>query len=254
MYFISDETGSWIAIKKIERLENILKKLSSIDIIVSDLDDTDAYSSAFRIGIRLVNRYFLQKPCIRSWCISQAVHVLEGSFDKDAAGQEFLHEVFSDGCMRKDAEMACSPAFIASKLFPGIQDFYRQFHVPKVYLTRNIPCIAQQYEAFLGLEFGLYNQCDKEKGIADIIQKYPFKRNYLIKENNPSDGIDICGYLREMELFGAIDSFVSVFVVKNKSSVNPEFDINISRDYRLLNKAIMDSSQDLKISKSILSR
>ena len=254
MYFISDETGSWIAIKEIERLETILKKLSITDIIVSDLDDTDAYSSALRIGIRLINRYFLQKPGIRSWCISQAVRLLEGSFEKDAAGQEFLYEVFTDDCMRKDAERACSPAFIAHTLFPGIQDFYRQFHVPKVYLTRNIPDIAQQYEAFLGFEFGLYQQCDKEKGIADIIQKYQFKRNYLIKENNPSDGSDICGYLREMESFGGIDSFVPIFVAKNKSFVNPEFDISIGRDYRLLNKIIMDSSQDLKISKSILSR
>ena len=225
--------GSWVAIKP-ESEAGLTEKIMSSDILISDIDGTDARSPAIDIVLRaLTRRDYLSQHEFLAWVATTAYKLLRKG--KDAYTETWLD--FVEKFLRNPEELEkikkkYTPEFIASTFYPGVLEFYRLLakNIIKVYSTRNIKEIVDAYKEAAKFHEALPEQFDKVRALEDICNRYPNLRRLIIKEDYRG-GEGVLEFLNYMARKGAIDYFVSIYVASSPKDINPKSDITIGRDY-----------------------
>jgi hypothetical protein len=239
-YLVEPKNGIWVAVKSgLERDEKLelVRRLYSSNIIVSDLSGTDTHSPAKKIVFDCLFRpeYFDNKE-FRGWCIETLRDLVK--FGKDAEfvrWKKFL-EILERSSkafekLRKRVKTVFTKEYAESHHFPGLKDFYGSFpEAVKVYDTADIRESVEPYGELFSFTEIFSESFDKIGTIERICKRYPERRRLMIKTDHSSENGKILELLNQMVRTGKLDYFTTVYVSTKK--MNPNFDFNIGENYK----------------------
>jgi hypothetical protein len=208
----------------------IVSRILTANICVSDLDDTDALSPAKRIGFDF--KHFGKYPSYWSWILTSGLNYLfNGKNAESQSWRNFLEKYLRNPQELERIAQIFNPAAINESLFPGVIQFYQSLSLScsKVYVTRNIGEIASAYALELGID-QLYSETyDKRKVLENLVNSNPQCRRWIVKGDSDED-TEMLDYLRFKKKNRKIDDVVGIKVAKSKP--DPDYDLTLFRDYR----------------------
>lgn len=208
--------------------EQILKS----DVLISDLDDTDALSPGKKIAWNALSRKVL-KPKLWLWALKAGYRVLSG----DEAGgskswKEYIKLFLRDHKEIKRAKEKLTNDEIERLLYPGIQELYKILSpkMYKVYFTRNILPIGWLFYKFLEFDEVIAEVFDKGKATAQFVKNNPQFKTYFVKGDSIEDK-DILDVLEFYKRKGRIENVVSCYRANSEKKINRRFDVNVGGNY-----------------------
>jgi hypothetical protein len=233
-YYLNTRNQGWLHIK--DTWQDLKNKILSSDLLVSDLDGTDAKSPAIYVASDAFRRErYLTNIDFLKWAVKSPLKLLaKGDVAESELWSEFVEKFLRNPVELDRVRDTFTPEFTASRLYPGLIEFYGMLNkkIKKIYSTRNIKEIAESYKIAVGFDEAIAEQNDNVKALEDICKRYPHKRRLIIKENY--DDTNLIDYLEFLVRNNHIDSYVTIFVTNSKSNLSPNFDINIGKDYTRL--------------------
>lgn len=227
--------GVWVAIKSELKREDLVERLLSSDIMVSDLDGTDAPSPAKEIAYTSLKRpKYLSDPRFWLWCISTEYKLIKnGKNAESETWATFVEKFLRNPKELEKLKQKYTPEFVASKFYQGVIDFYRLMspNMIKIYLTRNIKEVAEAYKQSASFDEVMAEQFDKENSIKRISHRYPERRRFVVKGDSPEDE-QMLKVLIHGKQRGKFNQVTSIYVADSANHLNPNFDINIGRNYK----------------------
>ncbi len=216
--------------------EELVVRIKTADICISDLDYTDANSPAKNLAADFF--HFWSKDYAR-WALSTAKRKIS-PLERQRADSESWSE-FIDSFLKKEEELEYvkqrfSEAQVKKSLYPGVEEFYQSISgALKVYLTRNIPEVADAYARELGINVIIAEAFDKTEAIENyFLNNWNLKR-WVVKGDSEEDA-EVLDFLEYQKRRRKIDDVVGIYVCGD--SYNSKFDINIPQDYRGLVEAM----------------
>jgi len=237
MGYIIDPSNDevWVAIKPQLKKEDLVKRILSSDIMVSDLDDTDTQSPSKEIAYASLKRpKYLSDPRFWLWCISTEYKLIKnGKNAESETWATFIEKFLRNPKELEKLKQKYTPEFVASKFYQGAMDFYglMPLNMIKIYLTRNIKEVAESYKQSASFDEVMAEQFDKENSIKRISQKYPERRKFIVKGDSPEDEQMLKVLIHEKQR-GKLDQVTSIYVADSQNHINPNFDVNIGRNYK----------------------
>lgn len=211
-------------------LDEHARRICSIDLLVSDLDDTIAPCQAKKIILDNVPKNILNP---RMWyaCATYLLHKFTGE-PREKAWQKYKKYFFNNEERSKIKEKY-TKEYAESTLFPGFLDFLSIFPegLLKVYLTGNIPEIVGGYFQATNFDYAIADVVDKEKSIEKLLKIYPNKKRIWFSADNPEDEAAL-KFLKDKESKGEIDFVYSLYVTPSSNKLNEKYDINIPQNYK----------------------
>lgn len=236
--------GTWVAVKPGLIQENLVERLFNSDILVSDLDDTDAPSPAKEIARNsLTSRSYLTNPKFWLWVLGTEYQLAK----KGRNAESYRWSVFIRRFLRDPQKLArlsrqYTPEFVAPKLYQGVREFYDLLPwVFKIYLTRNIKEVGEAFREAAGFNEVMAEQFDKQEGIQRVVKAYPERKRFVIKGDSAEDEA-MLDVLNELKRRGKIEEVTPIYIADSPNKLNPRFDINIGRDYNGLVRLIKEIS------------
>ncbi len=242
---------AWVDYCGIE--EQLLAKVRSCDIIISDLDGTDTPSTGAREVLRYVASHTFDTTLQRwSWKAARAYLL-----DKNITSAHIWHgfvahflTVSEDGTVSEKRETRTiseekerlhkiyTPKHASSLLYPGVRDFYHLLRAAeKIYVTKAVYEIAAGFAAASHFDLFFADAYDKAHIVQRVIEGHAHRQRYLVKGDTSNDEtmLDVLHWYKKK---GTIDDVVGINVCRDDECINPHFDINIGRDYRGLVDAL----------------
>lgn len=225
------ETG-WVAAKEELNEVALAANILSCNICVSDLDETDAESPAKEIARKAIGTSYL-RPAYWGWCL-RTKRALERE-GKKVEGERWRK--YGELFLRKKRGIKKAGEYFNEKrvrefLYPGVEEFYgilgRRY---KVYLTRNIREVGEKFGGVLGFDEVQGEVLDKAKALEEFVKGHPFDW-YLVKGDSEEDEemLEVLKYfLRKRKIQGYFGCYVAEEAGEGK--MNPNFGVNIGRDY-----------------------
>ena len=226
---------SWIAIADDADESDLVRRIRSTDIILSDLDKTDAYPgrevalSFLTNGRNILDRKFWNWAGTAGYLL-----YLEG---KQAYNNVVLS--FANLFVKTPSELTrirkkYQESYVLTTFYPAVLDFYSAFpKALKIYVTRNIKEIATAYAAGAHFNYAMPEQYDKKSAVDIIHQEFPDKKQYLVRGDTIEDQA-MAQRLKEIKDDKSIDDVVYINVAFNKRNMNQIADINTSRNQTAL--------------------
>lgn len=224
----------WVAVNGTIKDEvDLRSRLLSVDVCLSDLDDTDAKSPARYIALRDSGQRFFKEWDYTKW-LTRTVwnYLLDGKGAQQRCWEDYTHLFLKSPCDLASLRADLSEREMNDLVFPGVDDFYNLITSPKLYVTQNVMYLAMHFKERFSFS-GVFSGVENKSGLVeDFIKEFPHFRRYLVKGNTERDEgmVAILRYYKER---GVIDEVVSCYVAESSEpgSLNPRFDINIGRDY-----------------------
>jgi len=220
------------------KLNEHANRISFIDLLVSDLDDTIAPCTAKEIVLEKIVKqpYNLFNPKMLDACAS---YIFNGFKDKakSIAWQKYKRYFLNTNEERSKISQKYTEEYAKSTLFPGFLDFLSLLpeNTVKIYLTGNISEIIEGYIKATGFNEAISDQFNKEKGIKKVTKRYPNKKRILFSANDPEDEAAL-DFLKYKKTKGEIEYVYSLYVTKSPNRINERYDINIAQIYTGLNE------------------
>ena len=231
-FVIAPYDSVWVAIKPHLKEDELVERLLGSDILVSDLDDTDATSSAKSIAFnRLKTSY--ANPEFLFWCLTTELRLAKkGRNAESESWSIFIEKFLRNPQVLKRLAETYNTEFAEKTLYPGVQEFYRMLppEMIKIYLTRNIREIGEVYREVLGFHEVLPEAFDKRHAMEGILKNNPMIRRIILKGDSLEDE-GALDFVLHKHRKGELDGTTSIYVAKSPHQLNPHFDINIGRNY-----------------------
>ena len=236
--------GIWVAIKPELEKEGLVERLLSSDILISDLDDTDAPSPAKAIARNgLTTLTYLKDPKYWLWVLATGYTLAKnGKSAESEAWLRFVQRFLRNPKELEKLRRIYTSQFAASTFYPGVLDFYRLMpeEMIKIYVTRDILEVADAYKQAAGFNEAMSEQFDKKSSIREIVNKYPERRRFVLKVDSPEEESTL-EFLVQSKRLGKIDEVTSIWVTDSPHKLNPKFDANIPRNYNGLVQLIKEA-------------
>ncbi len=239
-HILRDTADGWVATKDPTKFDDLARRIKHADLIVSDLDDTDAPSPAKAEAYRcLLQPRRALNPRFWAWCAATAWKLLREGDAANLPQWLAFKEQFLDEPALRDIAQRHTPKSAITSMFPGAQHFYIPFlrRARRYYVTGNIPQITDAYLRANAFDGMLCDQYDKARSIERLLSDNISRDRILIKGNAAEDQ-EMLDVLRAYRQRGLIQDYMSIHVAKSKNAMNPAFDINIGQDYRALNSLL----------------
>jgi len=238
-------------------------KLLSADVVVSDLDYTDAQYSpaediAFkRIGVNSTTQGYLKYFW---WSIWTGLNLISAfsSPEVDKMLEKVKEQTFSDysriflrkpsaeaeeksdaalkSAVNQEISTLLTPSYLSRSLFPGVKEFYHLLPAKKMYLSRNIHPVVKAYAGHLGFDGFEFEVKDKELALETLLQNNRSRRRMIIRSDGPAENemISAARFYQRQKLSYLDD----LLVIKRSLSLNDDFshcDVLVgSNDYGLV--------------------
>lgn len=229
MQYLNKDTP-WVAVNDDANPDDLLSRIRSCNIIVSDLDNTDAPSTGKKIVYSFLARHLFDLDVL-SW----TAHTLQTLLvDKQIKWEHVWHAFINNFINNEERErllQVYTPTRARASLYEGVTDFYGHFcGAKKVYVTKTIRKAAMGYQIASEFDLTFAEQADKTHAIHLIVNHFPQHGRYLVKGDSTPDE-RMLRALRFLKTQGAIEDVVGINVCKSRKNINPHFDVNIPRDY-----------------------
>lgn len=232
------EGKSWVLIPELtsESFGLLRKRLSQADLLVADLDDTDAPSPAKEIAKRfLMKREGAVNPKFWAWGLKTGLAFLQdGQKAESCAWENFLANFRENGEVLKIINQF-TPQSARQISYPGVGEFYQNLSCPKVYLTRNVAKVANAFARTFGFSQIFAEEFDKKRALSQVCQAYPLARTFIVRGDSFEDA-EIVQLLEDKKRQGEIEDVVSICVCQELKQAAFLADIYTSRDQTLLAK------------------
>jgi len=227
----------WVSVKPEIHLD-LSKRISTSDILVSDLCDTDAPSPLKKVALSSLSKpeYWIN-PNFQKWNMKCIKNILKRKrkCSESQLGKQFIELFLRDQKILEEITKKYTPEFAESTFYPGVMEFYSLLpdDMIKFYVTRNIEEITQAYKQAAGFTAFMSEQFDKQKSMEELIKKHPERKRFILKGDSQEDeaALDCLKFSKRNK---RIDEVLSIFVTDHPCSVNNKFDINIGKDYTKL--------------------
>lgn len=226
---------SWIAIADDTDESVLVQRIRNTDIILSDLDKTDAFPARELFVDFLNDKKHSMDRKFWLWMVAMGKFVYK-------EGRQAINSIavsFTNNFLRNPEELEriakkYTPEYAAQKFYPGVIDFYAALpNALKIYITRNIANIAQPYAEAANFHFVYAEQYDKAKSVDTIVSKFPNKKKYIVRGDSSEDDA-MNQKLQEHQQQETIDYKVYINVAGSYRRTNPRADINTSRNQTAL--------------------
>lgn len=226
---------SWIAISDDTDESDLVRRIRNSDIILSDLDKTDAFPCKDLVIDFLTDRRHAMDRKFWLWAIAMGKFVYQ-------EGKEAINIMAASftNCFLRDREeleriaKKYTPEYASQKFYQGVTDFYAELpDALKIYVTRNILNIAQPYAAAAHFHYVSSEQYNKEKSVDTIVAKFPDKKRYIVRGDSPEDE-KMNQKLQEYQQQGTIQYAVYINVTGSYRRTNPRANVNTSRNQTAL--------------------
>lgn len=220
------EGDSWLKINNPEFRE----RLEGADILLADLDETDAPSPAKKIARQIVTKTLNLKSF--AWLTQTVVAFLRNNQKAESgAWKNFL----ADFRQNKDFQKALrefTPQEALRVSYPGVLEFYNSLSCPKVYVSRNVSEVVSAFAQAFGFSQIFTEQFNKIEALPQIFQSYPDVKTIIVRGDSEEDG----EVVRFLEKKGK--NVVSVCVCKRLGRNGFPADILTSPNQTLLFKVL----------------
>lgn len=235
-YIVEPTNGDgWVLAKKGYNKDNIAELIRSSDSVVSDLDDTVA-ESPIREMIKLGSKElkYLLNPACWLWAVLTKIRLrLDGEEAESTVGKSFTRFFLRKKSVLDRITKRYTRDFAESTLYPGVSDFYKTLpgERTKIFVTRNIKEITDAYKDAIGFDDALVEQYDKKASIEKILNLYPKAKSFVIIGDSQEDE-QMLNFLRDKQQQGGqINTILGIYVADSPENINPNFDINIGKNY-----------------------
>lgn len=218
--------------------EEHVKKINSIDILVSDIDNTITNHQAKSV---VVNKILREPKYLFNPNLWKSIGSYLFKKDGEVEAWRNLIEHFIDDKDKDKISKEYTTEYVESKMFDGFFGFISVFpqDLVKIYLTRNLIEIGNAYKQATGFDDVFAEHYDKKAGIQKIVDKYPDRKRIGIIGDSVGDEVAY-EYLSWLENKGKIDYYYSIHV----GSINKGCHLNLKkRDFRPLVK-FLDNYKD----------
>lgn len=221
--------GVWLAARISE--EDLRKKVLNADVCISDLDDTDAYSPAKKLARSDFWPRLVGNKKYRSWLrqVAQAKIRMEGKEAESHLWQEYVKLFLPKWLRKRIAEEMFPPEVVKKMLFPGVENFYSLLKTNKVYASRNIVEVVEQFGNVLGFDENYGELYDKKKFVENFVQQHPQFQRYIIKGDSEEDK-EIKNVLQSCERSKKIEYCLSLYRADKPMKENHGFGVEHGKD------------------------
>ena len=124
---------------------------------------------------------------------------------------------------------------VLASLYSGVEEFYSILRAQKFYMTRNIYPVAFAFGSVLGFSGVFAEEDNKSKRLENFIKACPYFQKYILKGDSVIDE-EMNDVLKFYKKCGLIKDAVGMYISKKpkESQMNPEFEMNLGRDYTAL--------------------
>ena len=190
MKFIFEDEKNWVAMKDDLDQQTLTNKITTADICLSDLDETDAHSAAKFLAARAVGTSHLS-PQYLGWCAKTVLAWLVTPKENMRHTEVLRWKVYADTFLKDELTRSkIVDLFTREKveklLYPGVAEFYNLAGGGKYYLTRNVEPAAQAFAKYLGLNGVFAEQYDKKGFTENFVKSFPFKR-YIVRGDSEDE-------------------------------------------------------------------
>ena len=224
---------NWILINPKISKNEIKLRLKNADLLISDIDDTDAPSPAKLMAYySLLNPKFFFNLKFQSWCLFTVKNLLsKGKRAEGKVWRAFIDKFLNDSQRLNFYLKKFNISYIESLQYPGVKEFYEMIpRAKKVYITRNIKEIAVLFQKINKFDDILCKQFNKIQAVTSVLKKAPDVQNIILKGDSEED-LELLEYLRDLVDKRKISNVLGIYVVPSIRRINLNFDINISRNY-----------------------
>ena len=245
--------------------EELLRlKLLSADVVVSDLDYTDAQYSpaediAFKkIGVNSTNYGYLKYFWWSVWTGLNLISAFSSS-EVDKMLEKVKEQTFSDYSLiflrkpsaeaeeRSDVALKptvnqeisslLTPSYLSRSLFSGVKEFYQLLTAKKIYLSRNIHPVVKAYAGHLKFDEFEFEVKDKKLALETLLKNNLSWRRMIIRSDGPAEDemISAARFYQRQKLGYFLEDLL---VIKRSLKLNDDFshcDVLVgSNDYGLV--------------------
>ena len=236
--------GSWVSSQLSQ--EEIRREISKAQVVLTDLDDTDAVSPAKILAREHVQRGAKHHARYLSWVVrSSWKKYHQGKSSETEIWKEYVDTFLKSKSQRIRAGEYFDERNVQQLLFPGVQDFYRALPPTyKSYITRNISEVARAFSSVVGIDSIVAETPNKGIATEQFIQSNPWFQNYIIKGDSEEDE-EMMRVAEHYKKKGSIKTVTSILVCENKNTPLEKATIHIGRDYRGLVELMTSKKQAL---------
>ncbi|MBI4141217.1 hypothetical protein HY485_05265 [Candidatus Woesearchaeota archaeon] len=236
---------SWIAIADDADESGLVKRIKQADIILSDLDQTDAFPAKELVlnfvmdGRNLFNRHLWH------WfgTVGYLLYV-EGKRAFNDATLSFTNSFIKTPRELTRIKKKYQQSYVTTTFYPGVLDFYKALpQALKIYVTRNIEEIAKPYAEAANFNYALQEQYDKKNAVDIVRKQFPERKRFIIRGDSSSEEIMATRcreLLIEEDLTKRIDDTLYINVAGSYRAQNPRADINVSINQTALAEWVRD--------------
>jgi len=228
---------SWLIINNPElTVASLRERFSRADILLADLDETDAPSPAKEIAKKLIKRNALN-PKFLNWTFQTGWTFLREGRKVESVSWENLLRDFRDDEEFQKVVSQYTPRFAQKISYPGVFRFYEIFPGEKIYISRNVAKVVEAFAEVFSFSQIFAEQFDKKRAIGEIYDHNPWAKRFVIKGDSREDE-EIAQFLQEKRKRGEIKDVLSICVCQEASKGGFSADIYTSRDQTLLSKIL----------------
>lgn len=220
--------------------DDLVQRVLSADIVVADLDQTDAEPGKEMLLSVLINDKYFNDPRVWKWFFD-AFQI----WRKQENALEIIWQAFIKDFISQPEELArikrkYTAKYAKTTFYKGVQEFYElKKNAVKTYITRNKQEVAQAYRHAADFDLIIWEQFDKQKALEYILESYRNTKNFIIRGDSAKEA-ELVAHLKDLKKYGKINDVVGICVAKNPETIDYSvWDIGVSRkNQKGLNKIL----------------
>ena len=231
-FLVEPKNGSWVAGNLSK--ETLKQRLTTADINISDLDGTDARSSAKYIALRAIGTSYVD-PGYHNWVRETALEWVKAKLNgnQDFVGIEqwkkYVDSFLQDEMVLQEIRKLFTPAKVGDLLYRGVAELYTIIKADKYYCTHNIEPVASAFAGYLDF-MGSYTEIDdKEKFMECFVEDNPHFQRYLLKGNSPDEEA-MYDVLKSAKRRGKIEEATFIYCATKPTAMSNSADVNTSKN------------------------
>lgn len=224
----------------------LVARLRRADIILADLDGTDASAGLnFVLYSTGEPEFFLALKCWK-WLFKSGY--LYAKYRGKAESE--IGKAFMDVFMRSEKHVQrikdiFTQEFTKSLLYEGVPEFYDLLRgdLLRVYVSRNHEEVVKAF--FRALAFNDYfaEEFDKKETVKKALDRFPYRKRFIVKGDTMHDEemYDELKYWKDKKK--RIEEVTYINIMSSPKYYNPRADINASRNHTALNMWIKSETK-----------
>jgi len=236
-----EKGNSWLRISHPELTADLLReRLKGADILLADLDDTDAPSPAKEIARRLMKTASFN-PKILNWARDTAWGLVKnGKRAESGLWEKLLKDCRRDKKLEERLRKIIdeyTSRWTLNVPYPGVAEFYQALSCQKIYISRNIEEVLAPFAKTFGFSRVFPERFEKLEELQKILAENPQAKRFIVRGDSYEDG-QITSILEEKQRRGEIDDVVSICVCQKRQNGDFPADIDTSTDQTLLSEIL----------------